>query len=95
MCLPKPVVCECGHPHHKSLTICPMCEKPIANPQTEQAEASSLSDLLAALNEMWSEEMSKCCRLPCTDSICREDMSDEGGCLGADFADKLMEFTGS
>jgi len=33
--------------------------------------------------------MSYCCSLPCEDSVCRDDMDHEGGCEGADLADKI------
>jgi hypothetical protein len=46
---------------------------------------------LSALNKMWQEQCSMCCKLPCTDTICRQDMDSEGGCHGAMFADIFMQ----
>jgi len=52
--------------------------------------AKTKEELLAALNKVWDEEL-HCCTLPCTDPECREEMDEEGGCAGADFADMINE----
>lgn len=52
---------------------------------------SDCSDLLSALNKMWTGQCGMMCQLPCTDRECREDMNNcEGGCPGADLADKML-----
>lgn len=62
-------------------------DKPAASRQ------SCSNGLLDALNELWQE--GNWCTLPCSDTVCREDCNEEGGCKGADFADKLLTYLAS
>ena len=62
---------------------------PTENTDLRPSEVRS-DALLDSLNLLWRDDCMMLCSLPCEDPACREDMDEDGGCMGADFADKLI-----
>ena len=69
---------------------CPACGRRYDNGEPTLSPVRS-DALLDSLNQLWRDDCMMRCSLPCEDPACREDMDEDGGCMGADFADKLIQ----